>query len=207
MLLRSLFGSLDGNTSWRVSKAAKIPALSQATKILCFDLETNGLHGQAFAIGAIVLDGYGEIRDEFTARCPLKGEVDEWVRDNVLPSIKDMPMSHGDYEAMREAFWRWFVKTEPQVDYVLVSNGYPVEYRFLLNCQEANLNERYWQHPFPIIELSSLLFALGQLTEASKNKLITKVTTGRDFSKHHPLHDAKVTAMVAFEALGQAEKL
>ena len=184
-----------------MSKSAKTPRLSKNSKILCFDLETNGLHGQAFAIGAVVMLADGKILDEFTARCKITTRVDDWVSKNVLPVIEDMQISHGDYEAMREAFWRWYTRTEPTVDYVLVSNGYPVEYRFLLDCQQANLDERYWQHPFPIIDLASMLLGLGLLSDSSKKELITKATAGKQFNPHHPLHDAKVTALTAFAAL------
>lgn len=182
------------------TKAAKIPEITNQTKLLCFDLETNGLHGQAFAIGALVIDKHGTVHDQFTARTELNDEVDEWVRQHVLPVLDDMPITHGSYEAMREAFWRWFLKAEAKSDYVIVSNGYPVEYRFLLDCQEANIDERYWQHPFPLIELSSLLLPLGQLSRVKKNELYKKLPNMDDFKKHHPLDDAKATALLAFEA-------
>lgn len=184
-----------------MSKALKTPKLTKDSKLLCFDLETNGLHGQAFAIGAVVIDGHGKVHDEFTARCKLTNEVDEWVQANVLPAIEDMQTTHGDYAAMHEAFWRWYTKTEPEVDYVLVSNGYPVEYKFLLDCQAADLEERYWQHPFPILDLSSILLAKGLLTESSKSKIISSILSEHKFRPHHPLHDAKVTALAAFSAL------
>ncbi len=184
-----------------MNKAAKTPALNKSSKILCFDLETNGLHGQAFAIGAVVMSADGKIHDEFTARCKVNDEMDEWVKGNVLPSITDMAITHGDYVSMREAFWRWYTKTEPNVDYVLVSNGYPVEYRFLLDCQEADLDERYWQHPFPVIDLSSVLLTSGHLVESNKRKLVAEVSAGQNFKPHNPLHDAKMTALVAFAAL------
>lgn len=190
-----------------MSKSLKTPKVTKTTKILCFDLETNGLHGQAFAIGAVVMDGSGKVHDEFVARTRLKSEVDPWVKQNVLPVIADLPVTYLNYETMREAFWRWYVKTEPETDYVLVSNGYPVEYRFLLDCQQANLEERYWQHPFPIIDLSSLLLAKGLLAESNKNKLVSRIITEQKLKPHHPLHDAKITALTFFAALKQTDQL
>lgn len=189
------------------SKKAKLPDISNRTKFLCFDLETNGLHGRAFAIGALITDQSGTVHDSFTARVEIEGEVDEWVTANVIPQITDMEVTHGSYEAMRESFWRWFVKAQEKSDYVLVSNGYPVEYRFLLDCQDANIEERYWQHPFPLIELSSLLLPLGELQEGSKSSLVKKVSALESFRRHHPLDDAKMTARIAFEALRVAGRL
>lgn len=185
-----------------MTKVAKTPIISRDTKILSFDLETNNLHGEPFAIGAIVIDGHGVVHDSFTARCPIKEEVDPWVQINVLPVIKDMAQTHGSYEDMREAFWRWYLSAEEASDYVLVSNGYPVEYRFLLDCQEANIEERYWQHPFPILDLASILIANGQESTAYKSELRKKVRKDQSFNQHHPFDDAKLAALIALEAFG-----
>lgn len=181
------------------SKQAKTPPLSNKTKILSFDLETNGLHGEAFAAGAVLVDVQGKILDQFTGRTKITGPVDSWVERNVLPAIKDMPITHKTYKDLREDFWRWFVPAETASDYVLVSNGYPVEYRFLLKCQEENLEERYWQHPFPILDLFSLLIQAGD-EPSTKNKLLKKVMQSHSFTPHDPLDDAKATALAAFHA-------
>ncbi len=183
------------------SKPAKIPVISSSTKLLCFDLETNALHGQTFAIGALVIDADGMVHDEFTARVKINEEVDDWVQNNVLPVIDDMAITHGSYEAMRESFWRWFVAAQEKSDYVLVSNGYPVEYRFLLDCQDANLDERYWQHPFPIIDLTSMLLLLKLTHGLDKKTLSESVQQNVSYRAHHPLDDAKKAALMAFEAI------
>lgn len=183
------------------AKIAKLPPINNQTKFLCFDLESNGLHGQAFAIGALVIDATGKVYDQFMARIRVTKKMDEWVKENVVPVIDDMPITHKTYPEMCEDFWQWFVAAQEISDYVLVSNGYPVEYRFLLDCQGADIDERYWQHPFPIIDLSSLLLPLGELKDASKSKLMAKVQKQHDFRPHHPLDDAKATILVAFEAL------
>lgn len=188
-------------------KIPKHPPLSSKTKLLSFDLETNGLHGEAFAVGAVVMDAKGVMLEEFTARCPLQDPIDDWVNNNVLPAIKEMPITHKNYAEMREAFWAWYLEAEPKSDYVLVSNGYPVEYRFLLDCQEANLEERYWQHPFPILDLSSLLIQVSHNPLESKTKLVQKLVGENKFLQHHPLHDAKMAALVAFDAFRQAGRI
>ncbi len=185
-----------------MNKIAKTPKITRDTKILSFDLEANNLHGEPFAIGAVVVDGQGTVHDSFTARCPIKGEVDDWVKDNVFPAIQNMEQTHGSYEDMREAFWRWYVAAEQASDYVLVSNGYPVEYRFLIECQDADLNERYWQHPFPILDLTSILVAKGLQTGTEKNQIRKKVRQAGSFAQHNPVDDAKLAVLMAFEALG-----
>lgn len=186
-------------------KPAKMPKLHVGTKLLSFDLEANGLHGEAFAVGGLVIDGYGKTLSEFTARCSLAGTVDPWVKQNILPALAQMPVTHDSYIEMREAFWQWFVSAEQQSDYVLVNNGYPVEYRFLIDCQQAALNERYWQHPYPILDLSSLLLQIGN--KISRTKLSEKVQKMGSFRRHHPFDDAKVAALMAFEAFQQSGQI
>ena len=186
-------------------KQPKTPPISNTTKLLCFDLETNGLHGEVFAVGAVVVDASGKVFDEFTGRCKLTGPIDAWVEKSVIPAIKDMPIMYQTNANLREAFWKWYVKTEEQSDYVLVSNGYPVEYRYLLKCQEENLEERYWQHPFPLLELTSLLL----LTEtfAAKNKQVAELHRTGNYKRHHPLDDAKISATLAFQAFRVSGKI
>lgn len=183
------------------------PVINSNTKILSFDLETNGLHGRAFAIGAVVMDSRGNVLDEFTARARLTQKVDDWVKGNVLPAIADMPITHDTYEQMREAFWVWYVSAKETADYVLVNNGYPVEYRFLLDCQDANLEERYWQHPFPILELSSLLLMVEQKSDVSKRQLKKSLIDTNTHKTHHPLDDAKLAVRMAFEIFKISELL
>lgn len=181
------------------SKQPKTPAITAKTKLLCFDLEANGLHGEVFAAGGVVMDTSGEVLDEFSGRSKLLGAVDPWVEKNVLPAIKDMPVMYASYKDLREAFWKWFVPAQEKADYVLVSNGYPVEYRFLLKCQEDNLEERYWQHPFPIIDLGSVLLLQDKLV-GSKSKQMSEIVKENGFTRHHPLNDAKISALTAFRA-------
>ncbi|HVW23155.1 MAG TPA: hypothetical protein VHB51_01545 [Candidatus Saccharimonadales bacterium] len=185
-----------------ISKSPKLPKLAPGIKFLSFDLETNGLHGEAFAVGALLFDTLtGKVVDQFVARCPVGDEVDPWVKANVLPAIASMPQTHDDATAMRHDFWQWYLQAEAQCDYVLVSNGYPVEYRFLLQCQEDDLEARYWDHPFPLLDLTSLLLASGQ-DPSAKSQLITRIVREGNFKRHHPLDDATIAALAASQALG-----
>lgn len=188
-----------------ITKPPKLPPIGPDTKLLSFDLETNGLHGSAFAVGAVVMNAKGEVLDSFVARCPLAHEVDPWVKANVFPAIHDMQVTHTDQKTLRHDFWQWYLQVEPKSDYVLVSNGYPVEYRFLLQCQEDDLETRYWQHPFPILDLTSILLATGH-DPSAKSQLVAKIVREGKFSRHHPLDDAKIAALAAFAALGLAIK-
>lgn len=188
------------------TKLAKTPPIGQKTTLLSFDIETNGLHGEAFAVGAVLVDAHLQVLDKFSGRTNIVGSVDLWVETHVLPVIKTMPMTHTSYKNLREAFWDWFLKAQRSADYVLVSNGYPVEYRFLLKCQEENLEERYWQHPFPILDLTSLMIqAEGDATK--RNALAKQTFETGGYSRHHPEHDALVSAILAFESFRRLSKI
>lgn len=187
------------------TKQPKTPPITEKTRLLCFDLESNGLHGEVFAVGAVVIDASGEIHNEFTGRCKIEGQVDAWVEQHVVPKITDMPLMYANYKDLREAFWKWYLKAEEKSDYVLVSNGYPVEYRFLLKCQEENIEERYWQHPFPLLELTSLVLLVDN--DLAKNKQVAEIVRAGNYRRHHPLDDAKVSATLAFEAFGASGKI
>ena len=186
-----------------MAKSQKLPPLNKDTKILSFDIETNDLHGTAFAVGAVVVDIKGNVIDAFVGRTKIVCAVHEWVQQKVLPVISDMPINYVSYEELREAFWRWYVSAEEKSDYVVVNNGYPIEYKFLLDCQSADLETRYWQHPFPILDLSSLLIMLGE----NKNEFIKEFMHESNFKPHHPLHDATVTALAAFKAFRQSGQI
>lgn len=178
------------------SKPAKTPAINDKTTLLSFDIESNGLHGQAFAIGAVVVDIKGKVLDQFTGRTKIVGQVDPWVEKNVVPVIGDMSITQRTSKDLREDFWRWFQRALEMADYVVVSNGYPVEYRFLLECQEQNLTERYWQHPFPILDLTSLMLRIEPDGSRRKERILSIMEQG-NFSRHHPYDDALVTALAA----------
>ncbi len=188
-------------------KKLKLPPLNDKTKILSFDLETNGLHGKVFAIGAVVVDASDHIVDQFAGRCEINDPIDPWVEQNVLPVIGDMPVKYHSYTQLREAFWEWYLKAEPKSDYVLVSNGYPVEYRFLIECQEADLEERYWQHPFPILDLTSLLLQVGEADMANKGEFMREIIAKVPGKPHHPVFDATTTALAAFKAFRTSNQL
>lgn len=181
--------------------------ITKDTKILSIDVESNGLHGEAFAVGAVLIDCAGKLHDEFSARCPVSDELDPWVEKHVMPSLKDFPETHKDAKAMRDTFWKWFTGAKAEADYVLADNGYPVEDRLLIACQEDNLEERYWGHPFPLIDLSSMLLQVGVKTSIERNQFVGEEINPTEVLKHNPRWDAWVSALAMIKALRLAGRL
>jgi len=170
-------------------------------KLLSFDVESNGLQGAAFAVAAVLVDGSGHILYEFQARCPLPEPVDPWVRQHVLPPMKDMPETHPDARSMRDSFWAWYVPAKAKADFVLATNPYPVEARFLLACQEDDLEHRYFEHPFPLLDLGTLYVKSGARSGSDRDKLVAEATAGTTNLEHHPRFDAWAAALVALKLL------
>lgn len=180
--------------------------ITKNTVFLAFDVESNGLHGEAFAVGAVLMKADETIIDEFNGRCPIKGEVDEWVKDNVLKPLQDLPENYKTAKALRKGFWEWYKEAKTKADYVVVKNSYPVETRFLADCQDDDLEERYWEHPFPLIDLASLLLGLGIKPLAVTYKLVEDKLQDQHL-QHHPRWDAWVTALALIEVLKKSGQL
>lgn len=181
--------------------------LTKDTALLSIDVESNGLHGAAFAVGAVLIKADGKILDEFMARCPIEGDVDKWVKDNVLKPMKGFEQTHGDSRSMRDDFWQWYKVAKAKSDYVLVDNGYPVEARFLLNCQDDDLDERYWDHPFPLLDLSSMLLQVGLKPLSVRYQFVTDELNGDEILQHNPRFDAYVSALAAIKVFKMSGQL
>lgn len=172
-------------------------------KVLSFDIESNGLHGQAFSVGAVLIDSDNhKVIDEYTSRCPIVGEVDEWVQANVLPSMKDVPEDCKDTPELRKKFWVWYKEAKAKSDLIVCSNPYPVETRFLAACQDDDLKERYWDHPFPLLDLGTMLYTIGAKTPSERGEYIGKAVKDENSLVHNPRWDAWATAMTACKVLG-----
>lgn len=182
------------------------PITAEST-ILSFDVESNGLHGEAFAVGAVLIKANETIIDEFTGRSPITGQVDVWVKENVLPVITDMPEDYPDTKALRTAFWQWYKGAKAAADYILVNNGYPSEARFLIASQDDDLNDRADEHPFPLLELGSLLLQVGVRPLAPKKLFVAEKLKGNTDQQHHPRYDAWVAALAAIKALKLSGRL
>lgn len=170
--------------------------------ILSFDAESNGLHGEAFAVGAVLLSDDGSLREGFFARCPIDGDVDPWVRDNVLPPLAIEPETHATPREMRDAFWLWLASHKGGAT-VVVDCGWPVEAGLLSACV-ADDPSRAFAGPYPLHEVASLLLAAGLDPLATYGD---EVLPGRASEKHHPVYDAHVSALCARMALKRCARM
>lgn len=166
--------------------------------IFSFDVESNGLHGQGFAVGAVVYDlRSGTVLDSFALRCPIEGSaIDPWVEDNVLPQLADLKLTHVSGKDMRAEFWRRM--RAAMADYndliVMADFAYPVEARFLAACQDDDPG-RAWEAPYPLHDLGTLLLAADMDPDVDRVKWAG--LDPNEVRTHHPLDDARVSALCA----------
>lgn len=165
-------------------------------KILSFDAETNGLWGKPFAIGALVYDEGGDEKARFVGRLPDTEVTDGWVRENVLPKITDIPVTHETYDALLTDFAKFYLAHKTDAD-IVVHMGVPVEAGLLRDMHSRKLIGD-WDGPYPLLDVAGNLQQAGE-DPTSCDKYVAKhgLSVG-EFAggTHNPLYDSAVAAAV-----------
>lgn len=174
-------------------------------KILSVDVESNGLHGQPFAIGAICTSDTG-LLDAYLARCPIDGPVDPWVAANVLPALADAPERWADYANMLRDFAAWYDDQQDGNPLVIAHIAVPVEARLFSDMVRV-LNRDPFSGPFPLHDLATLLYAAGHdPTSADAYRTahgLRMADAYEAMSPHNPLYDAAVAETCWRHVAGQ----
>ena len=173
------------------------------------DVESIGLHGEAFAVGWSVLDETGEELDNgYVAIDPnlANGSDDDrqWVTENVIPhlpnpNIKDNFLMSPQKD-MRELFWDDWMHWQSRGATLWADCSWPVEARFLAACIDDEPEDRKWEGPYPLGEISSILLAAGKDPLANYDRLQSELP------KHHPTCDARQSGRLLIEALKELTK-
>jgi hypothetical protein len=169
-------------------------------KIFSFDAETNGLWGKAFSIAAIVYDNGKEIA-RFICRCPIEGDVNSWVAENVLPKMEDIPVSPISYDELLKAFAEFYLANKADSN-IIVHMGVPVESSLLKDMHSRGYIGD-WDGPFPLVDLAGNLQQAGENSTSCDEyvaKYGLKVAEG---NTHNPLYDSEVAAVVFTHLMGR----
>ena len=166
------------------------------SKFFVFDVESVGLHGEAFAVGGVVVARDGTRESEFLFTCPsavCKGSDDdrEWVTKNVAP----MPVTHGTPKEIRYAFWEKWLKAKANGALMAADCLWPVEARFVIECINDNPEARKWEGPYPFVEISTMIMAAGYDPLANHPRLEDETPA------HHALFDARQSARLLVGAM------
>ena len=167
-------------------------------KIFSLDAETDGLWGKAFAIAAVVTDETGQEIDQFIGRCPIQGEVNPWVEDNVLPQMEDIPVTHDSYEDLLQAFIEFWLSHKDGAA-ALVHMGQIVEAKLFLDAHDLELLGD-WDAPYLWYDLC-VLPEIGESVDSyiERHEIpLPKLEGGT----HNPLYDS-YAALRAYEHIIQ----
>jgi hypothetical protein len=163
---------------------------------ICFDVESMGLHGPAFAVGAVVYKNGIEI-ESFFARAKdfqILHSIDEedftWIHKNVLPYLESA--THSDDWKMRDDFWKLWIKHSTQGAVMVADVAWPVEANFLSRCV-FHKSERKWKGPYPLIDAASVFAILGEPPQSDRLE--------DELPVHHPVSDARRSARKLLEVI------
>lgn len=170
--------------------------MKDVKRVLSFDAETNGLWGQAFAIGAILYNEDGTEADRFIGRCPIEGAVDDWVRDNVLPQVASIPETHRSYEGLLRAFFAWRAPLKVAGVQELVHMGCPVEAKLYLDAHKLGIIGD-WDGPYPLLDCSAIPEIGDSVDSYNEKNGISPDPAEFAGGTHNPLYDS-AAAYVAY---------
>lgn len=167
---------------------------------MVFDVESIGLHGDAFAVAWVMATADGTVIGEGAAHVPA-GSVDgpegsrKWVEDNVtLPSIS---LSCDTPRQMRDAFWDDWCRAK-RLGFVLCAECcWPVETNFLSRCIADDM-AREWHGPYPMYDIAMIRFAAGFDPLATEDRLPAELPC------HQPLADSRQSLRLMLEAMQTA---
>lgn len=160
------------------------------------DAEVDGLYGRAFAIAAVVYDDGREVA-RFVGRAPDSLVKNEWVKENVLPALSGMDVTHASSEELEEAFWDFWMSQKDGAT-VIAHCGSPVESGLFRRCVERDLSSRMFAGPYPAIhDVATVLLALGEQPD-SVDQYVRKHELVVPFEgvTHHPLYDCAAAHVV-----------
>ena len=166
--------------------------MENTKKILSFDAETNGLWGQAFAIGAVLVDQDGEELARFVGRCPIEEEVNEWVEANVLPELASVAETHASYDDLLQDFMSWRA-THKEGAVELLHMGMPVEARLFADAHAKGIIGD-WDGPYGLVDVAALPEVGDSVDGYNSRNGVVVDPADYEGGTHNPLYDSAAAA-------------
>lgn len=157
-------------------------------KLFSYDAETNGLWGPAFSIAAIVETADGQ-RREFIGRCPIEGDVNPWVKDNVLPEMTGIPENYPDYPSLLKGFCEFWLAEKKDAK-AIVHMGQPVEARLWIDAQRMGIIGD-WDAPYCQVDLGSFPEIGDSVDSYNAQHNISALAEAFAGGTHNPLYDSE----------------
>lgn len=171
-------------------------------KLFFIDAETDGLYG-AFISAAIVItaeDGREVERFYYGIHQKNLQVDDPWVRENVLPVMGDYTPCENEDELL-ERIWKIWEKYRSD-SYVIGDVIYPVEARLFMECVSHDKSRRKYKAPYPLLDLSSILYAKGIDPLEEREKLSGTMGSA---GKHNALRDVLISIEIYKKIFGKGE--
>lgn len=176
--------------------------MKQPDYYMVFDVESLGLHGQAFSVGYVVIDLMGREYDSahyYVSPIPVATDEHEdwdWIVKNV-PRPESTARHCDSMKDMIDLFWSDWMKWKDQGALLAADVPWPVEANFLRLCIAHDRISRKWQGPYPLLDVASVRFTKGL------DPLATEIRLSRELPVHNPLADARQSARLLIEALNR----
>lgn len=160
-------------------------------KIISIDFETNGLWGQPFSAAAVVYDENNNETNRYVARCPIEGEVNGWVKNNVIPQMEGIKQTHDSYDEMLKDFFD--ILKEHKDAKVLVHMGHVVEANVLRDAHSKGIIGD-WDAPYEWYDVCVLFGDSVDKYNKTNGVSLEKDLEGLSGGTHNPLYDCIATA-------------
>lgn len=160
---------------------------------IVFDVETVGLHGEAWQVGAVVMDDDWSIVQQvcWTAnRDHARGTrfAHEWC-DRMCGSSAESKLTPYNLRDGFYALWRAYAQ-KPGGCEMWADAGWPVEARFLLDVINDDHGRREWEGPYPLHEIGTVIMLKGGDCRQPLPRLADEKPI------HHALNDARQSARI-----------
>lgn len=161
--------------------------------LLFIDAETDGLYGSFLTVAMVVVEEVsGRVIEEvyYGVRREHIQVTDEWTRNNVLPRLGNYTICE-DEEDLLERTWQFWSKYRERA-HAVADVAYPVETRLFEKCVRKKPQERMFQAPYPLLDISTILYWKGVEAANAEGKNLGGERYEAD-QHHNALYDAKAT--------------
>jgi len=171
--------------------------------LVIIDVESNGLWGQPFAVGAVRMTSGGRVIRSFGMRCNIDEVPDEWIINNEIEEmLEEFPKVDNVGDLMAE-FMGWYGGEGDRNTFV--DAGFPVDCRFLDIMRTSTKWRSY--SPYPLYDISSIIMAAGEPPNVDRLEYAEELIGEKRGVAHDPLWDAELSGLCAIRALRKLQAL
>jgi hypothetical protein len=165
--------------------------VGEKTHLFSFDVETDDLYGETFAVGVSIWDlKTKEIISTLGLYAELSAVKSQWCQDNIVKTL--LTVEHNAQfvqlpcrKDMREIFWNFYMAWRDKA-IILGDFQSPCESGFMRQCVMDNLKKREWLGPYPMHELGTMLAMVN--LDPDLDRFI--FSGCNNLVKHNPIHDS-----------------